>query len=210
MNDYLVESVLRGVLGGKKRKKSKKALRYLTGSYGRSSGSIFRNPNVALTAAGLAWGIFETLRQPAPPSAPLGGAGMSPAAPANLPPLPNLAAATDDETRLIRLAVSAANADGAMHEQERAAILEQARPEAADIVAREMQQRRALADIVSGVGDAAQRATLYVLAYTIVRADEQVSGAERIYLAQLANLLALDPATVQKLESDTAQRIDQS
>ena len=43
-----------------------------------------------------------------------------------------------------------------------------------------------------------------MLAYTIVRADEQVTGAERIYLAQLANLLGLDPATVQQLEKDTA------
>jgi uncharacterized membrane protein YebE (DUF533 family) len=47
-----------------------------------------------------------------------------------------------------------------------------------------------------------------VLAYTILRADEQVSGAERIYLAQLANLLGLDPATVKALEQDTSQRID--
>ena len=47
-----------------------------------------------------------------------------------------------------------------------------------------------------------------MLAYTVLRADEQVTGAERIYLAQLANLLGLDPATVAKLETDTGQRID--
>ena len=44
-------------------------------------------------------------------------------------------------------------------------------------------------DIVSGVEDPAQRATLYGLAFAVVRADEQVGGAERIYLAQLAHLL---------------------
>ena len=56
--------------------------------------------------------------------------------------------------------------------------------------------------------DPAQRATLYVLAFTVLRADEQVTGAERIYLAQLAHLLGLDPATVQQLEKDTGERID--
>ena len=33
---------------------------------------------------------------------------------------------------------------------------------------------------------------MYVLAYSMVRGDEQPSGAERIYLAQLANLLGID------------------
>ncbi len=59
----------------------------------------------------------------------------------------------------------------------------------ADLVERELQQPRPLAEIVAGVTDPAQRATLYNLAFAVVRADEQVGGAERIYLAQLANLL---------------------
>jgi uncharacterized membrane protein YebE (DUF533 family) len=127
-----------------------------------------------------------------------------------LPPLPNVggAAPADDQTRMIRLAVSAANADGTLNDQERAAILAQAGPDAADLVAREMASRRPLAEIIGGVSDPVQRATLYVLAYTILRADEQVNGAERIYLAQLANLLGLDPATVRQLEQDTGARID--
>jgi len=41
-----------------------------------------------------------------------------------------------------------------------------------------------------------------------VRGDEQPTGAERIYLAQLANLLGLDVATVQELEQKAASRID--
>ena len=209
MSDFLVESVLRGVLGGRKRKKSRNALRYLTGH--RGAGSIFMNPTTIMTAAGLAWGIFETLQQPG--GAAAGPAG-APAAPgggltsANLPPLPNVGVTTDDATRLFQLAVSAATADGAMNEHEREAIAQHAGPDAADAVTRELALRRPLAQIVGGVSDQTQRATLYVLAFTVVRADEQVSGAERIYLAQLANLLGLDPGTVQKLEADTAQRID--
>ncbi len=208
MNDFLVESVLRGVLGGK-RKKSKKALRYLTGQ----RGGQFVNAGTLLTAAGVAWGIYETLQGQGSAATPLPGAApaSSPAA-GPLPPLPDLshgAAVPDDATRLVRLAISAGHADGTMSEPERAAIVQQATTAgAADVVMREIDQRRPLAEIVVGVTDPAQRATLYVLAYTILRADEQVSGAERIYLAQLANLLGLDPPTVQALERDTAARID--
>jgi uncharacterized membrane protein YebE (DUF533 family) len=54
----------------------------------------------------------------------------------------------------------------------------------------------------------AARHDLYVLAFTIVRADETVSGAERIYLAQLAHALGLDPATAAALEQQTAAAID--
>ena len=131
-----------------------------------------------------------------------------------VPPLPNVdgssaARISDDAMRLVRLAISAANADGVMNEQERAAIVRQAQAAGvADIVERELQQRRSLADIVAGVADPAQRATLYVLAFTVLRADEQLNGAERIYLAQLAHLLDLDPQAVQRLEKDTGERID--
>jgi uncharacterized membrane protein YebE (DUF533 family) len=111
--------------------------------------------------------------------------------------------------RMMRLAVSAAHADGPMNEHERAAILLQAKQAGIESVfGPEMTQPRPLAEIVTGVTDPAERATLYVLAYTVLRADEQVTGAERIYLAQLANLLGLDAATIAKLETDTGQRID--
>jgi uncharacterized membrane protein YebE (DUF533 family) len=96
-----------------------------------------------------------------------------------------------------------------MNEQERAAILLQAKQAGVESVfGPEMTHPRPLAEIVAGVNEPAERATLYVLAYTVLRADEQVTGAERIYLAQLANLLGLDSATVAKLETDTGQRID--
>ena len=129
-----------------------------------------------------------------------------------LPPLPGSAAAPDVEAealRLVQVAISAANADGVMTEKERAAVLQQARAAGVgDVVETELNHPRPVAAIVAGVTDEAQRATLYVLAFTVLRADEQVTGAERIYLAQLAHLLNLDQATVQKLETNTGERID--
>jgi uncharacterized membrane protein YebE (DUF533 family) len=111
--------------------------------------------------------------------------------------------------RLIQLAVSAAGADGVINDRERAAILQQARATGmAEFVERELSQPKPLAEIVGGVHQPDDAATLYVLAFTIVRADEQVTGSERIYLAQLANLLHLDRQTVDALEKDTGDRID--
>ena len=52
--------------------------------------------------------------------------------------------------------------------------------------------------------------SMLVLAFTILRADEQVTASERVYLAQLAHLLGLERATVDALERDTANRIDAS
>ena len=195
----LVDDVLRGVLGGR-RKRSRKALRYLTGRRG-IGGALLSNPNAMLTVAGLAWGVFETLNQK---QSPVG----SP-----VPPLPNLSGVQDvpaDAVRIIRLAISAASVDGVISERERQAIIDQATdPAAAALVATELSRRQVLSDIVSGVTDQTQRATLYVLAYSVLRADdEQISGAERIYLAQLAHLLGLTPEDVQKLETDAGKRID--
>ena len=49
---------------------------------------------------------------------------------------------------------------------------------------------------------------LYSLAFGIVRADEALTGGERIYLAQLAHQLGLDAAAVARLEAEAAARID--
>ena len=72
----------------------------------------------------------------------------------------------------------------------------------------ELSQTRPLTDIVRGVTDPQMKKELYVLAFTIVRADETVSGAERIYLAQLAHQLGLDAASVTSLEAETSANID--
>jgi uncharacterized membrane protein YebE (DUF533 family) len=211
----LVHGVLRSVLGGRG-KRSKRALRYLT----RGHSSLWSNPATLLTAAGVAWGIYETLKKPtslgadAPPAAEAADGPDNPAAAEPVPPLPNgagsqSAAVGDDALRIVRLAISAANADGAINERERAAILQQATAAGvAGIVEHELQYRRPLAEIVAGVSDPTRRATLYVLAFTILRADEQLTGAERIYLAQLANLMGLDPKTVRQLETDAGERIE--
>jgi uncharacterized membrane protein YebE (DUF533 family) len=235
--------LLRGVLGsvfGGRRKRSRRALGHLTGGLGGSLlGTVLSHPTAALTAAGVAWGIFETLQNQGGAATGQGGQWAGGAAPPNqpqptqtlptqtlptqtwgppsggpaasVPPLPVASppGVSVDVLRLVRLAVSAASADGAMSDQERAAVVEQAKNAGvADIVEQELQHRRPLAEIVGGVTDPVQRATLYVLAFTVLRADEAVNGAERIYLAQLAHLLNLDPPSVSKLEADTAARID--
>jgi hypothetical protein len=214
-------------------------MRYLRHGHGSllsgTASTLLSNPTVALTALGLAWGVYDTMSNKGtgatgqwggatePPMSgsypsPAASAPVSPAPSTPLPPLPNIggsAAASgvpsvsDDALRIVRLAVSAASADGAMNEQERAAVIQQARAAGVgEIVERELEHRRPLGEIVAGVTDPGQRATLYVLAYTVLRADEQVTGAERIYLAQLAHLLGLDPEATQRLEKDTGERID--
>lgn len=212
----LLNSVLRSVLGGR-RKRSRGAMRYLGnsrspfgGTLGSIGGSLLSNPNLLLTAAGVAWGIFETLEQGNTPAAsPVSNATQTPP----LPPLPVVgnpsAPMSDQALQVVRLAISAAYADGSVSDQERAAILDQARIAGVDrIVEQELAQPRPLAEIVAGVNDDTYRGTLYVLAFGILRGDEQPTGAERIYLAKLAHLLGLDPGTVQQLERNAAKRID--
>jgi uncharacterized membrane protein YebE (DUF533 family) len=61
---------------------------------------------------------------------------------------------------------------------------------------------------VNWVTDPKLKADLYTLAFTLVRADESVTGAERIYLAQLAHQLGLDATAAARLESEAAAHID--
>ena len=215
----LLNGVLQSVLGGRRRR-SKRAMRYLGGPLGGSLGSIggslLSNPNVLLTAAGVAWGIFETLQQQGG-NGSIGSTGIPPttssAATAPLPPLPvrdsGGSPVSDHAMQIVRLAISAAHADGSVSEQERSAILDQARiAGVGQVVEQELVQPRPLAEIVAGVTDDTHRATLYVLAFGILRGDEQPSGAERIYLAKLAHLLGLDPKAVRQLEENAGKRID--
>lgn len=201
--------VLRGSLGRSGRKRARRATSFLTGHRG------FLSTSALIGAAGVAWGIYDTLKAkdqsaimvPSVPEVPgvpgVQGAGA-------IPPIPAaFEAALDPVARIIRLAVSAAKADGTLSDQERAAILAHAREAGLEsVVEAELAQTRQLADIVRGVTDPAIRKDLYVLAFAIVRADETVSGAERIYLAQLAHQLGLDPAAVQAIEAETSSKID--
>ena len=190
----LIGAVLRGAVGGRG-KRSRGASRFLTG--GR--GSLI-NAGTLLTAAGLAWGVYEAATRKDEAAAPPAGAPPPPLPGSGVPP---------DVLRLVRLAIAAARADGRLTDEERASILAQARSVGAEaIVEREIQGPRPLAEIVSGVSDSNTREQLYVLAFTVVRADEGVSGAERIFLAQLAHALGLDPATTARLETEAAHGID--
>lgn len=191
----LLGALVRGAFRAKPRKRAARALRYLTG---RGKGS-FGSASTVLTAAGVAWGVYDTWRsnqaRPTGPPAP-----ARPAAPLTVPPA---------ALRLVRLTISAARADGTLGDAERAAIVEEARPAGADVVVeQELARASSLDGIVEGVTDAQEKADLYTLAFSIVRADESVSGAERIYLARLAALLGLDAATTTRLEQDAAGRID--
>jgi uncharacterized membrane protein YebE (DUF533 family) len=220
----LFNGVLRSVLGGRRRR-SHRALRYLTRGTGSLAGALLSHPATLLTAAGVAWGIYETMQGSqgsqgsggaagAPGAAGLSSANVSPApasSSAALPPVPSVAAASvsPDTMRMLRLAISAAGADGTVSDDERNAIIEQARKAGVgELVESELRQPRPLREIVAGVTDANERGTLYVLAFSVLRGDEQPSGAERIYLAQLANLLGLDPAEADRLEKSAAASID--
>ena len=207
-------ALVRGALVGKPHKRSKKALRYLTGNRG---GLV--NATTMMTAAGVAWGLFETWQNSQQGQAATSGqwagnaAGLSvppplpgkPPAPVSAPPA-DLPPAV---LRLVRLTVSAARADGALGGDEREAILAQARSVGAEsFVLGELDRTTPLSEMVAGVTDTREKEALYALAFSIVRADDGVTGSERIYLVQLAALLGLDAASTSRLEQEMASRID--
>lgn len=213
----ILDGLIRGALGGRG-KRSRGALRSIGGA-----GSLINASNL-LAAAGVAWGLYETMSQQkagasvgaaGASAGSLGASAMPPlptASRALPPPLPGVAASgafPDHVLRLVRLTVSAARADGDLSIDERGVILEQARRVGAEsLVTQELQTLRPLAEIVGGVTDPKLKADLYTLAFTLVRADESVTGAERIYLAQLAHQLGLDAAVAARLESQAAAHID--
>jgi uncharacterized membrane protein YebE (DUF533 family) len=210
----ILSVVLRGAMGRSGRKRARRATNYLTGNGG------FLTASTVLAAAGVAWGIYDSVKgQDVPAYAAEGRfgetspklAGVPGASIGGPPPIPVLPADLPNPVlQMIRLAVSASRADGELTPQEREQIL--ARATAAGLAAviepELTQTSRPLADIVRGVTDPAARREFYTLAFTIVRADETVTGAERIYLAQLAHQLGLDPAAVVAIEAETMAKID--
>lgn len=203
LNDsaQLLSLFLDGVLGRSGRKQSRRAARYLRGNKGLVTASTL------LAAAGVAWGIYDSLKRGTPP-----GAHGTTAAPGSAVGLMSTTAAAmvpADVLRIVRLAISAARADGELSAPERALILEHARRTGVEAeVERELAHPQPLADVVRGVTDVSARHDLYTLAFTIVRADETVTGGERIYLAQLAHKLGIDASTAAQLETAAVGSID--
>jgi tellurite resistance protein len=223
----LLGSVLRGALGGG-RKRKHGALSYLAG--GRSS---FLNASTLLTVAGVAWGLWESAQAssatpvttPAPGAPPAQGLAMPPPIPGSAtagsglplttpPPLPGTAPASGtpavppDVLRVLRLTLAAARADGTLEPRERDAILTRARELGAEpLIAAELDAPRPIAEVVAGVSDPQTRQDLYTLAFAVVRADESLTESERTWLAGLAGQLGLDATTVEKLEQHAASRI---
>lgn len=211
---------VRGALGRSGRKSARRVVQVVGGRGGLLSASTL------LAAAGVAWGVYETMQAQKSTAGATPAAGPGPGASgggpqpvgtsATPPPIPGAAALPTapagvpvEVARIVRLAVSAANADGAMSEVERSAIVQHARDAGVEAVAQdELAARRPLAEIVAGVTADVERRDLYMLAFAIVRADEGVSGAERIYLAQLAHALGLTPEIAAAIEQDTAAAID--
>jgi len=221
----ILSIVLRGAMGRSGRKRAKRATKFITGNGG------FLTASTVLAAAGVAWGIYDSVKGQNVPQVPnvpgvphvsasaaegrygetspklAGVAGASVGGPPPIPVIP--AAPVDPVLQMIRLAVSASRADGELTAAEREAILARAREAGLDaVVEAELTTTRPLAEIVRGITDPAARKEFYTLAFTIVRADETVTGAERIYLAQLAHQLGLDPAAVAAIEAETAAKID--
>jgi uncharacterized membrane protein YebE (DUF533 family) len=202
----ILNEVIRGTLGGRRKRHR--------GTLGALAGGRLLNARNLLTAAGLAWGVYEATRSQTAAAEPAPGAGPTTTSPVPPPPPPQITnpTAVPADTglrRLVRLAVSAARADGNLSLEERGRIQEQAqRVGLGDDVAAELQEPRPLAEIVAGVTDPKMKADLYTLAFAIVRADEAVSGAERVYLAQLAAKLGLPPEATARLEADAIAQIE--
>jgi uncharacterized membrane protein YebE (DUF533 family) len=229
--ERLLGSVISGALGGKK-KKHRGVARYLTG--GTSS---FLNASTLLALGGLAWGVYETMTQqgsgpgagPAPgptPSAPpprpvasgpvvppplpqTGAVVVPPPLPATgTPPPVARVEVSPDVLRVIRLTLSAARADGTLTPHEREAILSQARGVGAEsLIAAELDAPRPLEEILGNAPGGRTAEDLYTLAFSIVRADEDVLPAEREYLSRLAAALGIAADTAARLEQQAADRI---
>lgn len=191
--------------------------------HARAFGFLAGRPNSFLSAGnllalgGLGWAAYEIWRSKQGGAA----AGARTVTPGTVvegglpPPIPAAATATApppavqlDVQRIVDLTLAAARSDGELGEEEYGRILRTARDIGAESMVRTALERpRTLAEIVGGVSDRKQRESLYVYAYSIVRADEDVSAAERTWLAELSRALGFDAATAARLEKETAYRI---
>lgn len=207
---------------GLRGKRGRRARGYLGGSQ-RS----FLNTSSLLGLAGLAVGAYQIFKDKSGSSAPapqpvvpgtrvVDSAGRPlPAFPdRGLPSLPasaeRITSVDDMPLRAVRVMIAAARCDGQLGEEELGRLMSHAKDGGLEERMRaEWQEPRPLAEICAGVSDPAQKRDLYVLAYAVLRADEEVSGAERVFLAGLAARLNLSKEQVAAIEGETARRIDQ-
>ena len=102
----------------------------------------------------------------------------------------------------MRLTISAARADGSLSPAEQEAIVAHARAVGAEqLVDYEVRNPRPLAEIAAGVtGPEGPRGDVRRWPLPWCARTRRSRGAERIYLAQLAHALGLDPATTARIE----------
>jgi uncharacterized membrane protein YebE (DUF533 family) len=207
--ENLLGSILKGAVGSRQIRKSA----------GKAVKAGIKNPAVLIGVAGAAWGLYEVWKSKQGSAAPTSAAPsptpsptpMSPPPPLP-PPIPTDVAAVaelpSEALRVIRLALSAARADGDLSSAEAQVILDEARRSGGEaLVHDELQRSTPLSEIVAGVHDPQHKAQLYRLAFTIVHADTGVGGAERLYLAQLAHALGLDAQGASAIETEVTSRL---
>ena len=98
-----------------------------------------------------------------------------------------------------------ARADGTLTPHEREAILSQARGVGAEaLIAAELDAPKPLEEILGNAPGGRAAEDLYTLAFSIVRADEEVLPAERDYLSRLAAALGIAADTATRLEQQAA------
>lgn len=217
----LLGSLVGGALGV--RRKS----HFGAGRFLRHGSGSFLNGSTILTAAALGWAGYEIWRNHAGPGGvaqnpTFNALGSAPRIPGSAPAAPSgglfssparstvevVPDPIDGVSRIAGLLVAAARADGELGEEEYGAIVREARNAGADQrITAEIQSPRPIEVLVAGVRDPKLASDLYVLAFTIVRADEDVNPRERAFLDKLGGLLGLDKGSMTRLESDAVRRI---
>lgn len=154
---------------------------------------------------------FEGFAPPATPQSgsPLAGGFGSGRAPLGPAPAGGAPAADELALRAVRVMIAAARCDGDLGEEELGRMVSHARDLGLEEeMRREWQTPRPLAELCAGVTDPAHKRDLYVLAYTVLRADDEINGAERVFIAGLGSRLGFTPDEAAAIERDTARRID--
>jgi len=124
------------------------------------------------------------------------------AQPVEPPPLP-VAGPAATALPLLRLAISAAHADGELSDDEREFI----RTQAASLgivaeVEQALRERPSIDSLTGAFESDEQRRAAYAIAWAVMHGDGVVSPGERMYLTQLARSLRLPHEDVETIERD--------